>query len=61
MKTLTIKNMPEYANDYEFVVVRKVDDDFWFWGAYAEGYKADCIAHKVSGLIVHNVRIQGKR
>ena len=61
MKTLTIKNLPEYANDFEFVVVRKVDDDFWFWGAYAEGYKADRIAHEVGGLIVHNVRIQGKR
>lgn len=61
MKTLTIKNLPEYANDYEFVVVRKIDDYFWFWGAYAEGYKAERIARDIDGLIVHNVRIQGKR
>lgn len=61
MEALNILNMPEYANDYEFVVVRKIDDYFWFWGAYAEGYKAERIARDIDGLIVHNVRIQGKR
>lgn len=56
---MNLMNMPEYANHYEFVVVREVDDDFWFWGAYADGFKAEKIAREIDGLIVHNVRIQG--
>ena len=59
MENITINNMPEYANHYEFVVVRNVDDQLWFYGAYSDGFKADEVAHEVGGLIVHNVRIQG--
>ena len=51
--------MPEYASHYEFVVVREIDNDLWFWGAYADGFKAEQIALEIGGLIVHNVRIQG--
>ena len=57
----TIKNMPNYANDYEFVVVRLADGDYWFWGAYADGFKAEKAALEIDGVIVHNVRIQGKK
>jgi len=59
MKNIKINNMPEYANHYEFVVVRNVDDQLWFYGAYRDGFKADEVAHEISGLVVHNVRIQG--
>lgn len=59
MENITINNMPEYASHYEFVVVRNVDDQLWFYGAYSDGFKADEVAHQVGGLIVHNVRIQG--
>lgn len=61
MESIKINNMPEYANHYEFVVVRKVDDQLWFYGAYRNGFKADEIAHEIGGLVVHNVRIQGYR
>lgn len=30
-----IKNIPAYAYDYNFIVARHVDGEFWFWGAYA--------------------------
>ena len=56
---MNLVNCPEYANHYEFVVVREVDGDLWFWGAYANGFKADRVAREIGGLIVHNVRIQG--
>ena len=56
-----IINCPEYAKDYEFVVVTLIDSDYWFWGAYSNGFKADRIAHEIGGLVIHNVRIQGKR
>lgn len=57
----TIKNKPSYADDYEFIVVRLVDSDYWFWGAYSDGFKAEKVALEVDGVIVHNVRIQGKK
>lgn len=61
MENIKINNMPEYASHYEFVVVRNVDDQLWFYGAYRDGFKADEIAHQIGGLIVHNIRIQGYR
>ncbi len=56
---MNILNMPDYASHYEFVVVREIDNDLWFWGAYADGFKAEQVALEIGGLIVHNVRIQG--
>ena len=56
---MNILNMPEYASHYEFVVVCEIDNDLWFWGAYADGFKAEQVALEIGGLIVHNVRIQG--
>lgn len=61
METLVVLNMPEYANDYEFVVAREVDGDYWYWGAYSDGFKAEKAAIEIGGFIIHNVRIQGKR
>jgi hypothetical protein len=54
-----LENVPEYANHYEFIVVRFVDGAYWFWGAYADGFKAEQVALEVDGVIVHNVKIQG--
>ena len=61
MEMLNILNAPAYADDYEFVVVRELDGALWFWGAFEDGFKAEQVALEVGGLIVHNVRIQGKR
>ena len=58
---MNLINAPEYANDYEFVVARQIDDDLWFWGAYTDGFKAEQVALEIGGIIVHNLRIQGKR
>ena len=56
-----INNEPEYARNYEFVVARNVDGEFWFYGAYSDGFKAEQAAIEMGGLIFHNVRIQGIR
>lgn len=58
---ITIRNEPAYAHDYEFIVARLCDGEFWFYGAYAEGWRADAVAHEVGGVIFHNVRIQGHK
>ena len=31
-----IHNVPAYAHDYPFYVVREVDGELWFWGAYRD-------------------------
>ena len=56
-----INNMPEYAKDYEFIVARQSDGEFWFWGAWENGFEADKVAHEIGGIVFHNIRIQGKR
>ena len=61
MDTLNVLNAPDDAFDYEFVVVRQIDGDYWFWGKYTDGFKAEQAAIEIGGLIIHNVRIQGKR
>ena len=56
---MNLINAPEYADRYEFVVAREIDNNLWFWGAYANGFKADAVAREIRGVVIHNVRIQG--
>ena len=56
---LNLMNAPESASHYEFVVAREIDGDFWYWGAYSDGWKADQVAYEIGGVVIHNVRIQG--
>ena len=58
---IKINNEPPYAKDYEFIVARKVENEYWFWGAYEDGCMADRAASEINGIVFHNVRIQGKR
>ena len=58
---ININNKPAYADDYEFVVARECDGEYWFWGAYSDGFKAEQAATEIGGVIFHNVRIQGVR
>lgn len=59
---ITINNKPDYAKDYEFIVARYVGGEYWFYGAYSDGFKADKVASEIfDAVIFHNVRIQGKK
>ena len=49
---MKINNMPDYANDYKYVVARIVDDDLWFWGAYNDYRKAINAAIDTGGIVV---------
>lgn len=55
-----INNLPKYATDYEFIIATENNNEFWFFGAYENGFEADRIASQIDGIIFHNVRIQGK-
>ena len=57
---MELKNVPEYAHHYEFMVCREYDGALWFYGAYSDAWKAEQVCHEIeNGIIVHNVRIQG--
>lgn len=38
--TEDIKNLPEYAKSYHYIVVSVVDKELWFYGAYNEWERA---------------------
>ncbi len=46
-----IKNLPAYADEYKYVVARKVDGDWWFWGAYNVFQKASSDAWRIGGEV----------
>ena len=49
-----INNMPNYATDYAYIVVRKVEKDLWFWGAYSDHDKAFDAAEEIDGFILES-------
>ena len=61
MENLYILNMPDDEYEYEFVVCRKIDNDYWYWGRYTDGFKAEQAAVEIGGIVIHNVKIAGKR
>ena len=32
--TTNINNVPNYASEYEYIVAKYVDGEWWFWGAW---------------------------
>lgn len=49
-----INNLPTYANEYKYIVVRRVDGELWFWGAWNDRDKANEIASEIGGEVVTN-------
>ena len=55
MWNFKINNLPNYAEDYKYIVVTLVDGELWFYGAYNEYEKAECVVKETDGrLIVEN-------
>lgn len=53
---INIRNMSANAYNYEFIVARFCEGDWWFYGAYNDGWKAEQVAVEVDGMVFHNVR-----
>lgn len=51
---MTINNLPAYANNYKYIVVREVDGELWFWGAWNDANKANEAALAIDGEVVTN-------
>ena len=47
-----INNLPEYAQNYNYVVVRFVDDEFWFYGAYNDPIEARLACDECYGTAI---------
>ena len=47
-----VKNVPTYAYNYRAVVIREVDGDWWYWGAYNDCSAANAAAVAIGGEIV---------
>lgn len=47
---IVVKNAPAYAADCDFVVVRNIDGEYWFYGGYNECAEANRVACLVDGL-----------
>lgn len=54
MKNVKINNLPNYANDYEFIVARKSGGEYWFWGAYSDVTRAERAAMEIGGAVIRN-------
>lgn len=56
MFEVKIENLPNYAEMYQYVVVSKVDSDYWFYGAYNSYDEANEIAQYIDGMVFKNFR-----
>ena len=52
-----INNMPSYANEYNYIVACKSDDEYWFYGAYNNKEKAEEVANNYEGVVFSNLEI----
>lgn len=51
MTKTVINNLPAYAYNYRYVVAMLIDGEYWFWGAYNEGSRAEEVAMEEDGEI----------
>lgn len=59
---MIIKNCPKEASDYEFIVAYKNKNEIEYFTHSTNGFEAEKTANSLkNGIIIHNVRIQGKR
>ena len=49
-----INNLPKYATEYKYIVARNIEGEWWFFGAYNDGFKAERAAIECDGEIFRN-------
>jgi hypothetical protein len=50
--SLKINNLPDYAILYKYWVVRYVEGEYWFWGAYDDVSRAGQAALEINGIVI---------
>ena len=46
-----IKNVPDYASEYPYIVAHEIEGELWFWGAYDDRDRANEVAEKIGGVV----------
>lgn len=46
-----IKNIPDYASEYPYIVAHEIEGELWFWGAYDDRDRANEVAEKIGGVV----------
>ena len=49
-----INNYKSYADQYKYIVARRIDGELWFWGAWNDRNKANEVAIEIGGEVVTN-------
>lgn len=49
---MRIRNLPEYAFGYKYIVYRRVDGECWFYGAYNSILQSENVASDIGGFFV---------
>ena len=49
---LKINNLPDYAILYKYWVVRYIEGEYWFWGAYDDVSRAGQAALEINGIVI---------
>lgn len=52
---MKVQNVPVYATKYEYIVARRVNGEFWFWGAWNDRNKANEVAIELKNGVVFHV------
>lgn len=56
MKNITsvVNNVPDYAKNYNYWVVNRVNGQLWFWGAWNDRDTANEVALEIGGITLKN-------
>ena len=54
MLKLIIKNLSNYATNYNYIVASAVDGDLWFYGAWDNEDAAYEAARSIDGVVIKN-------
>lgn len=53
---IKVENIPDYAENYEFIVAREVGCEYFFWGAWSDREKANEIALELGDASVFKTK-----
>lgn len=52
MTKFTVNNCPDYAKKYKYILCRKVNGEYWFYGAWDDFYKVQDVCAYIDGIIL---------
>ena len=56
---MNINNVPAYAENMKYIVARRVNGQYWFWGAWNDRDRANEVAIEVGCVVFCNEQKKG--